>query len=450
MLKSNFKGIAILFSSFAVALSAYQSASAQPVGLDVGGRNRIPPGQEQEFLRYQIQNNNNLRQIQVIPECRVGFGLSCNKTGTVLEQIVRSNGGPSYDEMLMRAAGGSQNYRNFNAFYGNDPNVYKTPYIAFWKEQQASASILDGYKYVLGESVSRNPVPGLGNVTQKFAWAPLSRSDNSLDTRSGLLDLKYAYGRVLLDEVAKIPNPEQQIRSLDLPPGMMQYYVSNLKNGLNALKTGNEAALQDSILKIFSFPYVPTSISVGEYGRAPIAAAEQLGLQGTPLTGETLSVEPIFSDGASIVAADPVPAVGLEEVLPAAGDGFSFPILPALGGIALLALVLSLGGGDDSSSQANAIEDIPGSNVPPVTPDQPTTPTPTPNQPECIPPGGNGTPGDGQVIGVPCDTNVPPTTPDVKTVVEPSTLKAIVLLSLMMCILNRKQRLMQKKVKLNS
>ncbi|MBH8574197.1 hypothetical protein I8752_14460 [Nostocaceae cyanobacterium CENA369] len=440
MLKLNFKSIAILFSSFAVVLSVCQSASAKPVGLDIGGRNRIPPGQEQEFLRYQLDHNNDLRQIRVIPECNVGFGLSCNKTGTILEQIVRSNGGPSYDQMLMRAAGGPQNYQNFTAFYGNSSKVYDTPYISFWREQQSAGSILDSSQYVIGQSVSRTPVAGLGTVTKKFAWSPLTTGDK-LDTRSGLLDLKYSYGRVLLNEVAKIPNTEQQIRSLDLPPDMTQYYLTNLSRGLNALKTGNEQALQDSILKIFSFPYSPVAVSGSEYGRVPIAAADQLALQGIPLSGETLSVQPVFLAPVDIVAAPDAP-VALEELVPAAeGGGFNFPILPVLGGLGLVALLLALGGGDDSSSQASSPGNTPVTDVPPpVT----NVPPPTPNPPQCIPPGGNATPGNGQVIGVPCDTNVPPP-PEVKKVIEPSTLKAILLLTLVMFILSRKYRSVQIK-----
>ena len=299
-MKSTFKNAAILFSSFAVLLSVCQSATAKPVGLNLGGEYRIPPGQEQELLQYQLEHNNDLRQLRVIPGCTTGFGLSCNKTGTVLEQIIKSNGGPSYEQMLIQAAGGRDNLQDFSAYYGNNFNVYQTPYISFWREQKTSSSILDSSQYVLGQSVSRTPVEGLGNVTKKFSWAPLTRGDNSLDPRSGLLDLKYSYGRVLLNEFAKISNPQQQIRSLNLPPDMTQYYLSTVSGGLRALKIGDEQGLQDNILKIFSFPY--TTVTTTDYGRVPIGGAEQLALQPIPLAGDALSVEPILSEGVDMNA----------------------------------------------------------------------------------------------------------------------------------------------------
>jgi hypothetical protein len=439
-LKSTAQGIAIVFSCFAVALSMCQSATAQPVGLDIGGRYRIPPGQEPEYLRYQLEHNNDLRQIQVIPDCSVGFGLGCNKTGAVLEQIVRSNGGPSYQEMLMRAAGGPQNYRNFANFYGNNPNLDQIPYASFW--QQPSPSIVDRYQYVLGQSVSRSPVQGLGTVTRNFAWAPLSRGNNSLSARDGLLDLKYSFGRVLFSEVAKVPNLKQQISSLDLPPDMTKYYFNTISSGLRALNTGNEQRLQDSILRVFSFPYSPPTIVSGEYGRVPINAPEQVGIEGIPLPGEALSINPVFSEGVDIVAA-PDTSLAFQDFLQPAAGGSGLPVLPVLGGIGLLALLLSLGGGDNGDSSSSQpippVGDIPpGVIVPPPSPpvgDIPPGVIPPPTPPICEPtPGGNG-----QVVGVPCDNNVPPP-PEVKQVMEPSTLKAIVLLTMMMCILSRKQR----------
>ncbi|MBH8554606.1 hypothetical protein I8751_20020 [Nostocaceae cyanobacterium CENA357] len=428
-MKSTFQGITLLFSSVAVALSVCQSATAQPIGLDVGGRYRIPPGQEPEYLRYQLEHNNDLRQIQVIPDCSVGFGLGCNKTGTVLEQIVRSNGGPSYQEMLVRAAGGPENYRNFATFYGNDPNLDQIPYASFW--QEPSPSIVDRYQYVLGQSVSRNPVQGLGTVTQNFAWAPLSRGNNSLSARDGLLDFKYSYGRVLLNEVAKVPNLKQQISSLDLPPDMTKYYFNTISSGLQALNTGNEQRLQDSILKIFSFPYSPPSIVSGEFGRVPINPPNQVS-EGIPLPGEAISINPVLSEG---VAIDAVPDTSLafEDFLQPAAGGFNFPFLPVLGGIGLLALVLSLGGGDDGDSSSSQ-------PIPPGVDIPPGVIVPPPSPPVCDDtPGGNG-----QVVGVPpCNTYVPPPAPEVKRVIEPSTLKAVVLLTLMMCILSRKHRAKQ-------
>ncbi|BAZ49757.1 hypothetical protein NIES4103_23690 [Nostoc sp. NIES-4103] len=413
-------------------ISVCQSAIAKPAGLDLGGQYRIPPGQEQELLQYQLEHDNDLRQVRIIPGCTTGFGLSCNKTGSVLEQIIKSNGGPSYEEMLTQAAGGRDNLQDFSAYYGNSFNVYQTPYISFWREQKTSSSILDSSQYVLGQTVSRNPIEGLGNVTKKFSWAPLTRGDNSLDPRSGLLDLKYSYGRVLLNEFAKISNPEQEIRSLNLPPDMTQYYLSTVSGGLRALKIGDEQGLQDNILKIFSFPY--TTSTTGDYGRVPIGASEELALQPIPLAGEALDIEPVLSEGADINAI-PDASLALGDVVQAPGDNFPWWSL----GILLIPLAFLFGSdGDNSSSQATTTGNIPANNIPPI----------TPNPPECIPTNGNGSIDNGQVVGVPSCQNPP--VPEVKTVVEPSTLKALLLLTLMLCIISRKQRLMPAKLKLNS
>ncbi|QSJ19070.1 hypothetical protein JYQ62_10210 [Nostoc sp. UHCC 0702] len=416
-MKSTFKSAAILFSSFAVLLSVCQSAIAKPVGLNLGGEYGIPPGQEQELLQYQLEHDN-LGQLRVIPGCTTGFGLSCNKTGTVLEQIIKSNGGPSYEQMLIQAAGGRDNLQDFSAYYGNNFNVYQTPYISFWREQKTSSSILDSSQYVLGRSVSRTPIEGLGNVTKKFSWAPLTRGDNSLDPRSGLLDLKYSYGRVLLNEFAKISNPQQQIRSLNLPPDMTQYYLSTVSGGLRALKIGDEQGLQDNILKIFSFPY--TTVTTTDYGRVPIGGEEQLALQPIPLAGDALSVEPILSEGIDIIAT-PEASLALEEILPGA-EVNSFPWWS----LALLLIPLAFlggGGGDDSSSPTTPIPNIPPDNVPPTIPTTPPS--------DCIP-----TSTHNVQVGE-CHSPV--------TVVEPSTLKAILLLTLMVCIVSRKQRSIQTK-----
>jgi hypothetical protein len=100
LLKSSWKTIAIAFSSSATVIAACQGASAQ---LNVG-RYGIQPGLEPEYLQYQLSGQN-LSQMRVIPACTIGFGLGCGKTATALEQILRSNGGPSYQQLLMQAAG---------------------------------------------------------------------------------------------------------------------------------------------------------------------------------------------------------------------------------------------------------------------------------------------------------------------------------------------------------
>ncbi|WP_413200540.1 hypothetical protein [Nostoc piscinale] len=394
MLKSTVKSIGISLTSLAVVLSVCQSANAQ---LNVGQR-KIQRGLEREYLQYQLENRN-LSDAIVIPSCIVGSGTGCNKTGTVLQQLLAINGGPSYYDLVIRAAGGQQNYQNFAAFYGNNERLPEIPFASFWKRQ--SPSIVDGYQYVLGQPVSRSPVAGLGAVTRNFAWSPISRGDNSLSPRDGLLDLKYSFGRELLVEVSKIPNLQQQIRALDLPPEMTQFYLNNLSQGLNALKTGNEEALQENILRIFSFPYSPDSTTSPNYGRVSLDTPKELdNIEGIPIGGEELNPDiALLEPDSFLLESDTGLAFDVGTIT---GSAFN----PLYLSPALLLLLLLTGGGGGSSSRAVTIPPV----VPPVQPTPNPTPTPTPTPP-------------------------PPVRVD-----EPSTLTAILLLTPLLGVLSYKKR----------
>ncbi|MBD0388021.1 MAG: hypothetical protein ICV54_16295, partial [Nostoc sp. C3-bin3] len=209
----------IVFSSVAVVLTTCQSAFAQ---LNIG-RYGIQQGLEYEYLQYQI-NNQNLSQMRVIPGCDVGFGLTCNKTGSVIQRLLDLNDGTSYQNLLIRAAGGEENFQNFASFYGNNPNLSAVPFASFWRNE--SPAIMDGSQYLLGQPVGRNPVEGLGHITQQFYWSPYSGTNNSVSLRNGLLDLKLSYGRLLFEEASKISNIKEQIQSLGLSPEMTNFYVN--------------------------------------------------------------------------------------------------------------------------------------------------------------------------------------------------------------------------------
>lgn len=345
LLKSSVQSIAVLLTALAV-VSVCQSANAQ---LNVG-KHKIQRGLEREYLQYQMEQRN-LSDAIVIPGCIVGSGTGCNKTGSILQQLLAINGGPSYYELAIRAAGGSENFKAFSAFYGNNDRLLEIPFASFWKKQ--SPSVVDGYQYVLGQSVSLRPVPGLGAVTKNFAWSPISRGDNSLSPRQGLLDFKYSVGYQLLVEVSKISNLEQQIRALDLPPDMTQFYLNNLSRGLNALKQGNNEELQESILRIVSFPYSSDFTTTADYGRALLGTPKELdNIDGIPIDGEELSSDIALLDGGSFLLA-PDTDIAL-DVGTIGGAGFNFLYLtPSL---FLLFLLL---GGDSGSSSAVTIPPTP-------------------------------------------------------------------------------------------
>jgi hypothetical protein len=400
LLKSTVKSIVVLLTSLAVVLPVSQSANAE---LNVGTRG-VKRGLEKEYLQYQL-GQQNLSDALVIPGCIVGSGTGCNKTGTVLQQLLSTNGGPSYYDLVIRAAGGQQNYQNFATFYGNNPRLSEIPFASFWRKE--SPSILDGYQYVLGQPVGRTPVAGLGAVTQNFAWSPISRGNDALSPRQGLLDFKYSFGYELLREVSKIPNLEQQIRALDLPPDMTQFYLNNLSRGLNALKTGNQQELQQSILRIVSFPYSTTSIAAGDDGRTPLGVPKELdNIEGIPIAGEELSPDIALLEGETFLLESGT-AIAL-DVGTIGGGGFNFlPYTPVL----LLPLLALIGGGDGGSSQP--VQTPPDVNQPPTaTATATATPTPTP----------------------------PPQRVD-----EPSTVMAMVSLTPLMCVFLYKRRITKTK-----
>ncbi len=410
---------AIAFSSVAVVLTTCQSAFAQ---LNVG-RYGIQQGLESEYLQYQIKNQN-LSKMRVIPACDVGFGLTCNKTGSVIEQLVKLNNGTSYQNLLIRAAGGEKNFQNFASFYGNNPNLSAVPYASFWRN--SSPTIMDGSQYLLGQPFGRNPVEGLGLVTKQFYWAPYSGVNDSVSLRNGLLDLKLSYGRLLFEEASKISNIQEQIQSLGLSPEMTNFYLNKISTGLDALNSGDRNQLQQKIFEVLSFPY---SEDGGELGRPNNAIPQEFNqLLGEDIAGDTLlSDNPVPLDGE---------AIGLDTFTAETGDVFvqdssdSFPLWPIIGagGIALLLLLLLDGDRSYGNSSANQL------SIPPT--DRPLSLT---SKGECdLTPSGNGS-NHTQIIEIPC--NVTPKTPtEVKKVVEPSMIKALVLVIVLLCIVRYKHR----------
>ncbi|MDZ7994861.1 MAG: hypothetical protein RM022_001480 [Nostoc sp. EfeVER01] len=425
---------AIAFSSVAVVLTTCQSAFAQ---LNVG-RYGIQQGLESEYLQYQI-NNQNLSKMRVIPACDVGFGLTCNKTGSVIQRLVELNNGTSYQNLLIRAAGGERNFQNFASFYGNNPNLSAVPYASFWRN--ASPTIMDGSQYLLGQPFGRNPVEGLGLVTKQFYWAPYSGVNDSVSLRSGLLDLKLSYGRLLFEEASKISNIQEQIQSLGLSPEMTNFYLDKISTGLDALSSGNQNQLQQKIFEVLSFPY---SEDGGELGRPNNAIpAEFNQLLGEGIAGDTLlSDNPLALDGETI-AFDAFPGSTGDVLVPDSSN--SFPLWPIIGVGGLGLILLLLLSGDSSSAQPST----PVSSVQPPTPvssAQPPTPVSPENTPlsltskgECdLTPSGNGS-NHTQIIEIPC--NVTPQTPtEPKKVMEPSTIKALVLLIVLLWIVRNKHR----------
>ncbi|MHC5599979.1 MAG: hypothetical protein ACYTXC_29310 [Nostoc sp.] len=407
---------AIVFSSVAVVLTTSQSAFAQ---LNIG-RYGIQQGLESEYLEYQIKNQN-LSQMRVIPGCDVGFGLSCNKTGSVMQRLVELNDGTNYQNLVIRAAGGNENFQNFASFYGNNPNLSAVPFASFWKNE--SPAIMDGSQYLLGQSFGRNPVEGLGLVTKQFYWAPYSGVNNSLSPRNGLLDLKMSYGRLLFEEASKIPDIKGQIQSLGLSQEMTNFYLYKISTGLDALNSGDQKQLQQRIFEVLSFPY---SEDGGELGRPNNAIPQEL----NHLSGEDITGDILLSDNPVPLAGE---TMGVDTFPDSVGDVLvqnspdSFPLWPIIG-VAGLALILLLLLSSDSSSAQSPVSSV-----------NTSTPLSLTSKGECdLTPSGNGS-DHTQIIEIPCNVTPKPPT-EVRRVVEPSMIKALLLLIVLLCIVRYKHR----------
>lgn len=341
------KNIFILLLSLTAVATVCETANAGKKGLNVGN-GRITPGLERQYLQYQLQNNGNgSGSIRVIPDnCVVGFGLRCNKTGTILEKIIESNGGPSYQEMLMKAAGGENNYRRFSSFYNN--KIDDGPYMSIWRNH--SSRILDSAQYSVGKPLDRNPIPGLSDVTRNFFWKPLPGGN----LRDDFVNLKYSYGRVLLEEVARVPNLREQIMEMNLGASLRKFYETQVLNGLNALNTGNSGQLKQNILSILSRPYSPS-------------------LNNDPWLGREELNQLLMADSGEVLEADsllytPDLASGLEgvEIAEIGGEAFSLPQSRgfsgwwwALGLLAFVGFLTSLAGDDSSSNRSPGISGVP-------------------------------------------------------------------------------------------
>jgi hypothetical protein len=416
LLKSCIKSITLAFTYIAAVLTPYQFASAQ---LNIG-RYGVQPGLEYNYLQYQLSGRD-LTRIRTIPVCTVGFGVGCNKPGSVIQQLLESNKGLTYNDLILRAAGGEENLRNFASFYGNNPNIPLVPHSSFWEND--NPFIMDGYRYTLGNTVSRSPVQGLGNVTRNFYWSP-EGVGSSISPRDGLLNLKYSYGRLLLQEASQIPNLQQQIQALNLEPEATRFYQRNISQGIRALRSGNETQLKQNILEILSALRSPYG---GEFGRPNIGFPEEftaLTGQGLPADDITVVTQQLF--GEEVVDLGLPPDITAQEVLipEAVGAGFPYWTLAA---IPLIALPFIIGGGDDDDG--DDVEESPPPETPPQPPETPPQPPEIPPQPPEIPP-------------QPPET---PPQPPVERIPEPSMLTPLLMLALIMYFIPRRHQRQQIK-----
>ena len=118
------------FSTIALCVSSLLSQSNMALAQLRIGRG-IQPGLEGHFLEYQIQQQP-LERIRGFTGCSVGVGVGCNKTASLLQQIVTNHSGKSYQDILLQAAGGRENYLRFSRYYPQARSLDSIPLNSFW------------------------------------------------------------------------------------------------------------------------------------------------------------------------------------------------------------------------------------------------------------------------------------------------------------------------------
>lgn len=298
----------------------------------------VQPGLEGYFLEYQ-QRGLPLNELRGASGCSVGFGASCNKTGAVLQKIVQENSGLDYQKLLVRAAGGAENYQKFVQLYSNQSAVPLVPYSSFWRD--GNKYILDSHEYAGINTFDNAGYSGLNEITSKFHYAPISLRNEIINLRQAAIQLKIAYGKTLMEEALKVPNINQKIAKVSLNESEANFHQQHFQNAVWALNRESSGGLKNALFNVLSSPYtaVPAPLNRPNLQIAnDITQVETIALEGS-----IQKIAPIAEGGSAAVLGN-----SLDEVIDtAATSGYT---IAGLGGAALLLLLLSSGGGSDGGS----------------------------------------------------------------------------------------------------
>jgi hypothetical protein len=345
-----------IFFCFSYLLSQCNLALAQ-IRLGRG----IQPGLEGHLLEYQIQQKP-LEKMQGISGCSVGFGVGCNKTASLLQKIVTESSGKTYQDILWQAAGGQDNYLRFTSHYPQGIDIDSMPLNSFWINE--GGYILDSHQYSGIEDLNRIPQSDLNSLVSQFTYAPIALKTEKINLKQGLIGLKTAYGRDLLEEARKIPNIEQKIAASGLSSSEINFHLQQFLDSVEALEKGNEQQLNHSLYQLLSHPYTSDP---GVLNRPSLGISSSLdrqmgiGLEGdeyisslvTPSLNTANVSETVIFNSAEV-------AISAEGV---SGSGSNTPlyVVAGIGGLTLLALLLT-GLDVDSSSDSSEIEPLNGGN----------------------------------------------------------------------------------------
>jgi hypothetical protein len=319
----------------------------------------VQPGLESYILEYQLRGLP-LNKVRGINSCSVGFGVSCNKTGAILQQIVEQYSGRTYDDLLVEAAGGINNYRQFLQFYSrlSDSVTSSMPFNSFWLN--GNPLILDSYENSGIGKLSSNSVPNLHEIISRFNYAPVIWGRHSLNLRQGLIGLKTAYGFTLVKEALKIPNIEAKIATFGLNESETAFHIQQFHQAVISLNSNNAQTINLALFEILSNPYTDVA---AEQNRPPLRIKEDPDwLQGVILEGEEEAISSWFGGEGSEIALQSSPDIVFDN-----SDLTPVYVIGGIGGFTLLVLLL-IGDSDSGKSTSRQVVVVPIPNTPSPTP----------------------------------------------------------------------------------
>lgn len=317
----------LAFSLFATVLfSGTQSAIAQ---LRLG--RGIQPGLEGHLIEYQLQGQplSNMRGIQ---GCSVGFGTRCNKTAALLERIVLENSGTTYQDLLIKASGGLENYQKFTQYYPYSKDISSVTSDSFWVN--ASPYILDRYEYSGIGVLEQVGSTELYQIVSQFNSTSITRNKTSLSPREGIIGLKTAYGRTLIEEAQKIPNIEAKIAEYGLDSIETAFHLQQFRYAVATIESNDYETTNFALYQILSNPYTDTP---SEFNRPSLEIDPKLDtLQGNTLEGESYIQSIIEGD------ANALGFMGEPELIVSLDESGETALYATLGGIGFTLLIIAL------------------------------------------------------------------------------------------------------------
>ena len=306
----------------------------------------VQPGLEGYFLEYQ-QTGLPLNELMSVSSCSVGLGASCNKTGAVLQKIVKEYSGSGYRELLMKAAGGVENYQRFARLYSNPAAISLTPYSSFWRDN--NQYILDNHEYAGINFLQAIDSAELNEITSKFEYSPLSLRNSNISPRQGLIQLKVSYGVTLMEEALKIPDIDRKIAEESLNESEASFHQQQFQTAVLAIQGKSTSEISKSLFFVLSNPYTQVP---GVLNRPNLNISTDLAsIHGVTLEGDEETILSNTEENAVAILTNTFEENTFEETIEGLSTSYYYT-LAGLGGMAVLMILLADG---DSNALPNAI-----------------------------------------------------------------------------------------------